>query len=194
MLAAGAIAGFNITGKANPGDDGIIGHGGFTYKVNKEWGNLDPAKTPVFNCHEMVEDSKGRLWYRFYNHPGTYYCLYKGRLTTFAGMPADGYVSYQDVQGNLWEQRSRRPHIHLEGWENDAAGWFLHVICVSGVRRPGRVSLVGNRRKWALPDHTQRDRHAPDLPQRGAECHRTGAGGPCRRNLVWHPPWSLSAG
>jgi len=61
ILAAGAIAGFNITGKANPGDDGIIGHGGFTYKVNKEWGNLEPAKTPVFNCHEMVEDSKGRL-------------------------------------------------------------------------------------------------------------------------------------
>jgi len=35
VITAGAIAGFNIIGKANP-DSGIIGHGGFTYKVNKE--------------------------------------------------------------------------------------------------------------------------------------------------------------
>lgn len=39
----------------------VIGHGGFRYRVRKEWGNLDPVKTPVFNCHEMVMDSKGRL-------------------------------------------------------------------------------------------------------------------------------------
>lgn len=41
--------------------DGIIGHGDFTYKVHKEWGNLNPLNTPVKNCHEMVMDSKGRL-------------------------------------------------------------------------------------------------------------------------------------
>lgn len=39
----------------------VIGHGGFKYKVHKEWGNLDPSKTPVNNCHEMIMDSKGRL-------------------------------------------------------------------------------------------------------------------------------------
>ena len=39
----------------------IIGHKGFKYRVHKEWGDLDPAKTPVNNCHEMVMDSKGRL-------------------------------------------------------------------------------------------------------------------------------------
>ena len=60
-LTAGAVAGFNITGKASPDDNGIIGHGSFTYKMNKDWGNLDATKTPVLNCHEMVEDSKGRL-------------------------------------------------------------------------------------------------------------------------------------
>ncbi|MDO1450959.1 6-bladed beta-propeller [Rhodocytophaga aerolata] len=41
--------------------DQVLGHNGFTYRVNKEWGNLDPAKTPINNCHEMVLDSKGRL-------------------------------------------------------------------------------------------------------------------------------------
>jgi len=41
--------------------DTIIGHGDFKYKVNTSWGNLDPAKYPVVNCHEMVMDKKGRL-------------------------------------------------------------------------------------------------------------------------------------
>jgi len=39
----------------------IIGHGDFKYQVHQEWGNLNPATTPVNNCHEMVMDSKGRL-------------------------------------------------------------------------------------------------------------------------------------
>lgn len=60
-LTTGAIAGFNIIGKANPDQNNIIGHGEFRYKVNKAWGNLDASKTPVQNCHEMVQDSKGRL-------------------------------------------------------------------------------------------------------------------------------------
>src|SRR5262249_53194248 len=50
----------------------------------------------------IVEDSKERLWYKFKHDPGTYYCLNGGRLTTFAGMPGKGSVSYQDVKGNLW--------------------------------------------------------------------------------------------
>ena len=48
--------------KAKPHTDGeIIGHGDYRYKVNQSWGNLDAAKFPVNNCHEMVQDSKGRL-------------------------------------------------------------------------------------------------------------------------------------
>lgn len=61
LLAGAAVAGFNIIGKASPVSDNIVGHGNFRYRVNKAWGNLDPAKTPVLDCHEMVNDSKGRL-------------------------------------------------------------------------------------------------------------------------------------
>lgn len=39
----------------------IIGHGDFTYKVHKNWGELDSGQYPVKDCHEMVMDSKGRL-------------------------------------------------------------------------------------------------------------------------------------
>lgn len=39
----------------------VIGHGDFRYKVHREWGVLDSGKYPVNNCHEMVQDSLGRL-------------------------------------------------------------------------------------------------------------------------------------
>ncbi len=42
-------------------EEEIIGHGKFKYRVHKNWGDLDPASTPVKNCHEMVMDKKGRL-------------------------------------------------------------------------------------------------------------------------------------
>ena len=41
--------------------DQILGHGDFRYKIDPTWGNLDPAKVPVINCHEMVMDRKGRM-------------------------------------------------------------------------------------------------------------------------------------
>ena len=39
----------------------IIGHNTHKYKVVPGWGLLDASKNPVNDCHEMVEDAKGRL-------------------------------------------------------------------------------------------------------------------------------------
>ncbi len=39
----------------------IIGHGDFRYRVDAGWSALDPSKTPVKNCHEMVMDRRRRL-------------------------------------------------------------------------------------------------------------------------------------
>ena len=41
--------------------DEVIGQGNFRYRVDREWGNLDPMAHPVKNCHEMVQDRQGRL-------------------------------------------------------------------------------------------------------------------------------------
>lgn len=38
-----------------------IGHGSYQYKVVEGWGILDASQTPVKDCHEMVQDSKGRI-------------------------------------------------------------------------------------------------------------------------------------
>ena len=51
---------FIITDRAveeNP----IVGHGSFTYKVDKKWGVQDPSQFPVNDCHEMVMDKNKRL-------------------------------------------------------------------------------------------------------------------------------------
>ncbi len=40
----------------------IIGHGDFTYRVDKEWGIQDPAKVPINDCHEMAMDGQGRIF------------------------------------------------------------------------------------------------------------------------------------
>lgn len=42
-------------------EDEIIGHGNFQYRVERDWAKLNPEKTPVNNCHEMVMDKRKRL-------------------------------------------------------------------------------------------------------------------------------------
>lgn len=41
--------------------DVIVGHNSHRYKIDLDWGNLDLLKTPVNDCHEMIQDSKGRI-------------------------------------------------------------------------------------------------------------------------------------
>lgn len=40
----------------------VIGHGAYRYRAEVGWGDLDPATTPVNNCHEMVMAADGRLF------------------------------------------------------------------------------------------------------------------------------------
>ncbi|MEP2237592.1 MAG: 6-bladed beta-propeller [Maribacter sp.] len=41
--------------------DAIIGHGSHQYKIDLNWGALNPNYFPVNDCHEMGQDSKGRI-------------------------------------------------------------------------------------------------------------------------------------
>ncbi len=60
--AAFLMPGFTVNIISKPAlSDEVIGHGAFRYRVHKDWGTLDPGTTPVNNCHEMVQDAKGRL-------------------------------------------------------------------------------------------------------------------------------------
>ncbi len=37
------------------------GHNKMLYRMDKKWGELNPSVNPVKDCHEMVQDSKGRI-------------------------------------------------------------------------------------------------------------------------------------
>lgn len=41
--------------------DAVIGHGTHKYKVDINWGKLNSKNFPVKDCHEMVQDVKGRI-------------------------------------------------------------------------------------------------------------------------------------
>ena len=48
-------------GRHRPAEDHIIGHGDYRYKVDKHWAQVNHFDVFLDNCHEMVQDSKGRL-------------------------------------------------------------------------------------------------------------------------------------
>ncbi|WP_341214945.1 6-bladed beta-propeller [uncultured Wocania sp.] len=72
-------------------NDVIIGHNSHRYKVDMNWGNLDPLKTPVKDCHEMVQDSKGRI-VLLTNHTKNNIIIYdkSGKLITTWGTKYPG--------------------------------------------------------------------------------------------------------
>lgn len=42
-------------------DGPVFGHNGMRYRLNKNWGTLNISRHPVKDCHEMVQDSRGRI-------------------------------------------------------------------------------------------------------------------------------------
>ena len=42
-------------------EDIILGHNNKRYRIDTKWGQLDFTRFPVKDCHEMVQDSRGRL-------------------------------------------------------------------------------------------------------------------------------------
>lgn len=60
-----AISGIGLAGSLLPYfhkfKDQIIGHNSHQYKIDLNWGALNSSFYPVKDCHEMVQDSKGRI-------------------------------------------------------------------------------------------------------------------------------------
>lgn len=92
LAAGGTLAGFGLlTSRLRAQAPVVVGHGDYRYEVVRDWGRLDPAVHPVGHCHEMVEDSRGRL-YLFQTNPKNNLLIYDkaGRLleswgTTYRG-------------------------------------------------------------------------------------------------------------
>lgn len=59
------LAGFSVFANTPfsflPYQDIVIGHGSHRYKIDLNWGALNADFYPVNDCHEMVQDSRGRI-------------------------------------------------------------------------------------------------------------------------------------
>ena len=58
LAAGGILITRDLFGSAG---DPIYGHNGMTYRMDAKWGTLDADKYPVNDCHEMIQDAKGRI-------------------------------------------------------------------------------------------------------------------------------------
>ena len=89
----------------------VIGHGDFKFRVDKLWSQADPAKTPVKDCHEMVQVPDGRL-FMLTNHKQNNMLIYdvSGKLLDswtlgFSGAHGltyfDGHLYICDTTGHV---------------------------------------------------------------------------------------------
>lgn len=56
-----AMAGIICSRHINLQQDQILGHQNKRYRIDTHWSKADVSKNPVNDCHEMVQDSKGRI-------------------------------------------------------------------------------------------------------------------------------------
>ncbi len=61
IAAAGLSSNWSPLNKDYNLKDLIIGHGSHQYKIDLDWGALNPRTHPVKDCHEMVIDAKARI-------------------------------------------------------------------------------------------------------------------------------------
>lgn len=61
--AMGVVAPAILSAKSSNirNEPAMLGHNGYRYRVVPGWGVLDAGKNPVNDCHEMVQDAKGRI-------------------------------------------------------------------------------------------------------------------------------------
>ena len=51
-----------VTRKMSLSTDTVYGHNGMQYKMDSKWSKADPLRTPVNDCHEMVQDRRGKIY------------------------------------------------------------------------------------------------------------------------------------
>jgi peptidylamidoglycolate lyase len=56
-----AATGILLSPKWLQKNDVILGHGNKRYRINTKWSKADAMQYPVKDCHEMVQDKKGRI-------------------------------------------------------------------------------------------------------------------------------------
>ena len=61
FFTAGILATPSMLGAMMEYKDAVIGHNSHKYKIDLNWGALHAGFYPVNDCHEMIQDSRGRI-------------------------------------------------------------------------------------------------------------------------------------
>lgn len=61
LIAATGLAAMPPLVMPEKTDELVLGHNSHQYNLDVNWGNLNPNQYPVKDCHEMVQDSQGRI-------------------------------------------------------------------------------------------------------------------------------------
>ena len=110
-----------------------VGHGDFTYQVDKTWGVQDPRKVPVHHCHEMVLDHKGRI------------------LMTTTGKSNHNIIAYDRSGKVLDSWGTEYPGAHGLTIAGEGSDQFL-LITDPDTHKVFQTTLKGRLiREWARP-------------------------------------------
>lgn len=90
-IGIGSLAFGHLTVDMTKFEDVIVGHGTHRYKIDMSWGALNSHLYPVNDCHEMVQDSRGRI-VLLTNHVRNNVIIYdkKGKLNEVWGTEFPG--------------------------------------------------------------------------------------------------------
>jgi len=142
-----SLTSFNINHRPSLKEE-ILGHGSHQYKVNLSWGNLDPSKTPVKNCHEMVMDRKGRLF-------------------MITDEPKNNIIIYDQSGKLLGTWGTEYPGGHGLTLSEEGGEEFL-FICDPGAGRVVKATLEG-KKILELPSPTKTGIYPAEAPYRPTE-------------------------
>ncbi|MEM1326541.1 MAG: 6-bladed beta-propeller [Bacteroidota bacterium] len=117
-------------------EDVILGHGDYQYKLQTNWAKMSAVKNPLLNCHEMVMDSKGRL-FMLGDHTANNVLIFdkSGKLLDYWG------TQYPGGHGLTISHEGEEDFLYLTD-----AGWYVNRRGET-VRQNGRVTktdLDGN--------------------------------------------------
>lgn len=102
--------------KRKVSDDVILGHGNYQYKLVNDWAKVSPTRTPLLNCHEMVMDSRGRL-FMLGDHPNNNILIFdkSGQLLDYWG------TAYPGGHGLTINQEGEEEFLYITD-----SGWYVN--------------------------------------------------------------------
>ena len=124
IAAAGLIYQPSLAFKEDP----LLGQGNKRYRLNTHWSKADVAKNPVNDCHEMVQDSKGRI-ILLTNETKNNVLMYEVQQTKndFIAGADEGIIGLQCHWTSLYSTEAQSTLMPIDSWRPGAVHRFRNI-------------------------------------------------------------------